>query len=211
MTSSPSAVDPPEGGREALIRAAVEAIEADGLAAVTLRGITRRASVSHAAPAHHFGDKAGLFTAVAVEGFEILERALSGSLAANRHRAAKERLHDLAVTYTSFAVEHRAHFEVMFRAELLHGEAPDYRTASALAFQRFRDVVGEAAAEGWGIGLDVDTLSLLAWSSVHGVVELSSHGALREFGYEPDTRALSERLARVLTDMLDRELAPPGR
>src|SRR5438552_15731925 len=30
-----------------------------------MREIARRAGVSHAAPAHHFGDKAGIFTAIA--------------------------------------------------------------------------------------------------------------------------------------------------
>ena len=49
----------------ALLEAAVQAILEVGSAAVSLRDLARRAGVSHAAPAHHFGDKAGLLTAVA--------------------------------------------------------------------------------------------------------------------------------------------------
>jgi hypothetical protein len=43
----------------ALLRAAVEAIGHTGPAAMSLREVARRAGVSHAAAAYHFGDKAG--------------------------------------------------------------------------------------------------------------------------------------------------------
>ena len=39
---------------------------ADG---ISLRELARAAGVSHAAPAHHFTDRRGLFTALATEGF----------------------------------------------------------------------------------------------------------------------------------------------
>ena len=51
--------------RPALLRAAVETIEQAGPAAMSLREAARRAGVSHTAAAYHFGDKAGLLTAVA--------------------------------------------------------------------------------------------------------------------------------------------------
>src|SRR5438093_9265114 len=46
--------------REAVLEAAVAEIEALGPARLSMREIARRAGVSHAAPAHHFGDKAGI-------------------------------------------------------------------------------------------------------------------------------------------------------
>jgi Bacterial regulatory proteins, tetR family len=49
--------------RRALVEAALQAIAEVGPAAVSLRDLARRTGVSHAAPAHHFGDKAGLLTA----------------------------------------------------------------------------------------------------------------------------------------------------
>ena len=48
-----------------------------GPGGVSLRDLARRAGVSHAAPAHHFGDKAGVLTAVAAEGYHLLADALS--------------------------------------------------------------------------------------------------------------------------------------
>jgi len=38
---------------------------------VSMRRIARRTGVSHAALAYKFGDKAGIFTAVATEGFRL--------------------------------------------------------------------------------------------------------------------------------------------
>ena len=58
--------------REAVLEAAVAEIEALGPARLSMREIARRAGVSHAAPAHHFGDKAGIFTAIAAEGYRLL-------------------------------------------------------------------------------------------------------------------------------------------
>ena len=40
-----------------------------GIERFSLRGVAKRAGVSHAAPAHHFGDAGGLLTALAAEGF----------------------------------------------------------------------------------------------------------------------------------------------
>jgi AcrR family transcriptional regulator len=62
--------------RRAVLDAAVAAIAESGPAALSLRDLARRAEVSHAAPAHHFGDKAGVLTALAAEGYALLADAL---------------------------------------------------------------------------------------------------------------------------------------
>src|SRR6266496_3683288 len=54
--------------RQALLDAAVATLDEVGADGLSLREVARRAGVSHAAPAHHFTDKAGLLTAVATEG-----------------------------------------------------------------------------------------------------------------------------------------------
>src|SRR4029453_17310460 len=95
----------------ALLEAAVEAAAEVGAAAVSLRDLARRAGVSHAAPAHHFGDKAGLLTAVATEGFELLADELTDA------RDTGADFLGIGVRYVGFAVDHRAHFEVMYRPD----------------------------------------------------------------------------------------------
>src|SRR5690606_20032828 len=82
---------------------------ADGL---SLRDLARRSGVSHAAPAHHFGDRRGLFTALAAQGFELLAQALAPSVSGHRFDRT-------AVAYVRFAVDNPGHFAVMFRSDLL--------------------------------------------------------------------------------------------
>ena len=61
--------------------AAVDLIGELGPAGFSLREVARRAGVSHAAPAHHFGDSRGLLTAIAIEAFETLDRAITTAIA----------------------------------------------------------------------------------------------------------------------------------
>ena len=58
------------GDLKAAILAEAAALVADrGADGLSLRELARAAGVSHAAPAHHFTDRRGLFTALATEGF----------------------------------------------------------------------------------------------------------------------------------------------
>ena len=63
--------------REVLLEKAADAIEEDGIGALSLRAVARRAGVSHGAPAHHFRDKTGLLTALATQAMGRLRAALS--------------------------------------------------------------------------------------------------------------------------------------
>lgn len=193
---------PDTGGRRALIDATVAAIEEGGLAGVSLRSITRRAAVSHAAPAHHFGDKAGLFTAVALEGFQALERELTAALdkAAGRHPA--ERMQALAVAYVGFATAHRAHFEVMFRPELLRTDDPDLQQAGLATFGLLRQAVRSAHDDGFGGGVGVDELTLACWSLAHGLVQLTTYGALGQVGFPGAAVDLAANLTRLMGEAI---------
>ncbi|MEU8296652.1 TetR/AcrR family transcriptional regulator [Micromonospora sp. NPDC048909] len=173
--------------RRALLDAAVEVIEESGPAAVSLRDLARRAGVSHAAPAHHFGDKAGLLTVLAVQGFEMLAEALRG---------AGDDLLDAGVAYVDFAVRHRAHFEVMFRPELYRADAPEVRAAREGAGDALRaGVAGRPARDGGPADPGRDALA--AWSIVHGFATLWLAGALpARVGDDPQraARAVIRRL-----------------
>lgn len=168
--------------RRALLTAAAEAIAESGPAALSLRDLARRAGVSHAAPAHHFGDKAGLLTAFAAQGFDLLTEAL---------RAAGGNLLDTGVAYVGFAVRHRAHFEVMFRPELYRPDDPDLVAARARTGELLRGGVARHT------GREPDTDALAAWSIVHGFATLWLAGALPpRVGEDPEAaaRAVIRRL-----------------
>src|SRR5215218_4210516 len=150
--------------RRVLLEAAVEAIDEVGPAALSLRDLARRAGVSHAAPAHHFGDKAGLLTAVAADGFRQLAATLRDT-----YEATGDFL-EVGVAYVRFAVTHRVHFEVMFRPELYHTDDPELVRARDAARALLYPPAAEAATSP-DAGGDVRA-GVAAWSLVHGLATL---------------------------------------
>ena len=189
MTPGPGARPYHHGDlRRALLDAAVEVIAAEGPAAVSLRELARRAGVSHAAPAHHFGDKAGLLTAVAADGFGLLAEELRAA-----YEATGEFL-EVGVAYARFAVTHPAHFAVMFRPDLHRRDDAALRAAREAA----RGVLYRRAGDQTGTeGLDAATAAVAAWSLVHGLVALWQSGNLPpELGDDPEqlTRAVARHL-----------------
>ncbi|MFC4564571.1 TetR/AcrR family transcriptional regulator [Nocardiopsis mangrovi] len=156
--------------RQAVLSAAVDAIAESGPAGVSLRDLARRAGVSHAAPAHHFGDKAGLLTAIAAEGYAMLADALHE--AQERTRSYRE----VGVAYVRFAVEHRAHFAVMFQPALF--DTGDAAVAAARARADRALTGGVDAILGEGADPDRHLASIGAWSLVHGFATLWLNGSL---------------------------------
>jgi AcrR family transcriptional regulator len=170
--------------RRALIDAALDAIAHDGAANIRLRDVARRAGVSHAAPAHHFVDKAGLLTAIATEGFALLAAELTATY--DRTRSFLE----VGVAYVRFAVEHQAHFEVMFRTELYRTDDPALVDAKAGSAAALYGHVGDVAAN--GAGGDRLSAGVAAWSLVHGLATLWLNGNLpQQLGDDPEAMARS--------------------
>ncbi|GAB3992190.1 TetR/AcrR family transcriptional regulator [Glycomyces albus] len=129
--------------RRVLIAAAVESLGEVGPSALSLRAVAKRAGVSHAAPAHHFGDKAGLLTAVAAEGYDRFADALERAWETGDFI-------EVGVAYVRFALDNRPYFEIMFRPELLHEDDPDLARAEArsrsVLFRGAADLAGENRA-----------------------------------------------------------------
>jgi AcrR family transcriptional regulator len=173
----------------ALLEAAVEAIAEVGPAAVSLRDLARRAGVSHAAPAHHFGDKAGLLTAVATDGFRRLAATLRET-----YEATGDFL-EVGVAYVRFAVDHRAHFEVMFRPELYRTDDPELVQAREQARALLYPPAAEAANS--PDGRDELRAGVAAWSLVHGLATLWLNQNLPpQLGDDPEQ--ITREVARYL-------------
>lgn len=175
--------------RHAVLTAAVGVIRDQGPTAVSLRDLARRAGVSHAAPAHHFGDKAGLLTAIAAEGHELLAAAL-----AEARPGPDTDLADVGAAYVGFAVAHPAHFEVMYRTDLLRNDDPDLVAARAHA--------GELLATGIsalpGPARDATDAALAAWSLAHGFATLLLTGSATRMIGDRDPHTAFRAVARHL-------------
>src|SRR5215470_9622220 len=110
--------------RAAILTEAARLVAERGADRLSLRELARAAGVSHAAPAHHFTDRRGLFTAMATEGFGMLAEALRG---------ARPDFLDAALAYVRFAIDHPGHYEVMFDKSLYDAGAPDLVAAETAA------------------------------------------------------------------------------
>jgi AcrR family transcriptional regulator len=151
--------------RRTVLAAAVDAIGESGLDGWSLRELARRAGVSHAAPAHHFGDKAGLLTALAAEGFDLLADTLAP--------AASDFL-EAGLAYVRFAVEHPVHFGVMFQPKLYRADDETVRAARERAGALLRQ--GAQAVE---TTPDAGAVTARAgWSIAHGFASLCLAGAI---------------------------------
>jgi AcrR family transcriptional regulator len=169
--------------RRALLGAAVQLIGETGPGAMSVREVARRAGVTHAAATYHFGDKAGLLTALAVDGYRLLGDALREA-----HETQRSFL-EIGVAYVRFAVTHRAHFEVMFRPELYHRDAEELLAAKAVTaalLYQADQVSDEELRSG-----------IAAWAIVHGIATLWLNGNLPpRLGDDPEeiTRVVASRL-----------------
>lgn len=157
--------------RRSLLRAALAEIDENGIGRVSLRAIARRCGVSHQATAHHFEDRAGLFTVLAAEGFEaLLARSERAIAAAERH--GDDPLVAAAMAYIEFAGEQPTTFDVMFRPELVHHDDERLDAARLALWEHGQRVVESVQAQGWAPEVPAEVLNMACWSTVHGYATL---------------------------------------
>lgn len=162
--------------RATAIAAAVAEVEEVGISAASMRRIARRAGVTHAALAHHFADKTGLFTAVAAEGFRRMAEAIGPAAAGDRGFLFG------GAQYVRFALQNAGFYEVLFRPNLCHPDDPEFKAARTAAFDILR---GTARQSLIGSGdpdavtdADVASLVIAGWSMSHGYATLLATGNL---------------------------------
>jgi AcrR family transcriptional regulator len=165
---------------DALLKAAERILERDGLPGLTLRAVAREAGVSHAAPAHHFGDLTGLVSELAAIGYGRFGAALTAAAAAGRSPAEMGLARGRA--YVDFARAHPAMYQLMFSAERLDMNNPVLRQAADASFSGLVAAINESRND--AIAENTLTLGQAAdiarvWSLVHGFAMLLIDGRLQ--------------------------------
>jgi AcrR family transcriptional regulator len=197
--------------RSALLDAALALLHEGGPEAVTLRAAAARAGVSHAAPNHHFGDKAGLVEALAVRCFERFTAALQSAWD-DTPGPSIARFRGVGLAYVGFATAHPEEFRLMNRSELRRtgrqgserDDASRVERAARGAYDVLITAIRTSQADGFVADGDPHALALTAWSAVHGLAVLVIDGLLAS-GEEPLT---SEELAGIVTGTLGLGLMP---
>ncbi|WP_116246100.1 TetR/AcrR family transcriptional regulator [Nocardiopsis sp. FIRDI 009] len=182
--------------RAAVLERAAEVIEREGPYSFSLRSLAADLGVSHTAPRHHFGSREGVLNAIAVEGFQVLAERLR----ANR-RAGGDFL-EAGVEYVRFAVEHPAHFQVMFAPALLTEDDAELEAARSAAFAELTTGV-DSVADDVLAAEDRPSAVVAGWSIVHGIATLALTGNLdasgvRDLFDDTDLLAVTRRSAGLL-------------
>ena len=185
----------------ALLQAAELELEEKGLENLSLRAIAKRVGVSHAAPAHHFGDTQGLLSALAARGFELFIDAQRAQQARTKPHP-KAQLAAAGLGYIKFAAEHPALFRLMFSSK-----RPDFISEPlSNAAQRSFDMLVEniEAVHGKNAYQDEKAMQdvMAAWAVTHGLADLLSSGRMKYLTNlsEPDrSRILSQIIIRLVT------------
>ncbi|KUI46576.1 TetR family transcriptional regulator [Mycobacterium sp. GA-1199] len=173
------------GDLKAVILAEAARLVAErGADGISLRELARVAGVSHAAPAHHFTDRRGLFTALAAQGWCKLAAALA---------AAKPEFIDAALAYVRFALDHPGHYAVMFDRSLVDPNDEELKAARDAAGKELRHGVG--TLDDPRAAQDPAAAALAAWSLVHGFSLLWLNKAIDADG---DPIATVHRVAGML-------------
>lgn len=167
-----------------LLDAALAELREVGVDRMSLRGVARRAGVSHAAPSHHFGDKNGLLTALAAEGLDEFQGYLQR---ARRPDDPVAGLLELGRAYIEFAADHPDHYDLMFRHTLVDTADAEYQRAGSEAYATLQDHVAAMQALGWHADVPLTELTTAVWGLVHGLCTLRAQRAIDVMAGETST------------------------
>ena len=186
-----------DGLHARLVRVGVELVASEGLPALTLREIARRAGVSHGAPRRYFPTHLALLSAIARAGFADLDARIAAALADSSSNP-RARLATVARQYVEFGLTNRGMFELMFRHDLLESNHLRLREVSLPLFELLVDLVSHARP---GTDPPAAVVAGALWANLHGLVQLSSWGSLA-------LATGADDLESLLTATLDAHLGP---
>jgi AcrR family transcriptional regulator len=175
----------------AVVAAAGQIADAEGLEAVTLARVAAELGVRSPSLYNHVAGHAALLRAVAIESVEELAAAITGA-AVGRSRA--DAIRAVADAYRAYALEHPGRYAATVRAPE-QGDA-EAETAAAAAVSPLVAVLA-----GWGIeGDDAVHLVRVLRSGLHGFVSIEMAGG---FGLKLDVDRSYELLLDGLVAAID--------
>jgi AcrR family transcriptional regulator len=182
--------------RRALKDEALVLIAEKGVEGLSLREVASRVGVSHAAPYHHFADRAALVHALAHEGMALMDERMAAAEAAAMDDP-RARLAAIGLAYVEFAVERPDYYAAFTAPDCGFGEPR-------------REQPPEPSGDTWGRLLnaveacqqdhalppgDPTVLAVYLWSLVHGLAELWRLGSFEGLPVSRDgLRPLAEQV-----------------
>jgi len=176
-----------------LIEAAVSVLSQVGITKLSLREVARRAGVSHGAPAHHFGDKQGLFTAIAAAGFRLQTEKMQEARR-NVGRDSQAQLSAIGRAYILFAAEQPEYFGVMFQRDIINEDDSSYLEALEASATVLKETISGLGSIDVKDSGQVDAKFIASWGMVHGIATLLLSGNLKEVSDANDLNNLLDSI-----------------
>lgn len=167
-----------------------------GVEAFSLRSVAKRAGVSHAAPAHHFGDANGLLTALAAFGFQEF-LATQHAFEARALKTPRDQLIAAGLGYVGFARARPALFKLMFGSQRTNYANPALKSAAD-------DAITHLMVQVNLVGGDLAQDVMAVWATAHGLADLLIAGRIKVIAGLPE-----DALQEMLTAILARSLPGP--
>jgi AcrR family transcriptional regulator len=188
--------------REALVHAALRALEHGRVEDLSLRALGRDLGVSPRAPYRHFATKESLLAAVAVEGLRRWETFVTPRVAAAGPSPVAQ-VRAISEAYVLFAVEHPAAFRVMYAPYATVEEgSPELVRARSEGHRAGLDVIIAGQKAGLLRAGDPMQLALGLWTSMHGLAVLLTEGQLGRYDRPIDAAKLSELVSGLMLEGL---------
>jgi AcrR family transcriptional regulator len=185
--------------KNAIISAAITLIKKKGSTSISLREVSKKAGVSHAAPYRHFNNKNDLLAAIAQKGFEKLKKQIAQA----EHEYAddpKKQLIEAGAAYVELAVTSPEITQLMFSGYVDTENCSEcFKYDADDAFKALLNIINNGCNKGFFIKHDPQALTLATWSMVHGFAMLIIGKQLTsDFNTDFQIRIMT----RMLCDML---------
>jgi len=183
--------------RRALIEEAGKVLESEGAASISLRRLARSLGVSHAAPGHHFSDRAELLSELASVGYAGLADALEEAM---ESAVPEDWLKATGRAYIRFGMANPERYRMMFASQLMGEDCPDgLRAESSRAYLALLRASYQGLPDVDPAEYQVGITELYAWSLVHGAVMLWLDGQL---GERVDPESFLDLTDRILDEKM---------
>ena len=171
--------------RQALIAATLDLIQEDQVHLIGFRELARRLDVSRTAPYRHFESVEQLLVVVVEEGFRKFIAALD-EVSGDAALSGKQRIIALGVAYVEFALEHSAHYRLMFEPKFFKkGSYPTIQALSRRSFRLLKEACALCLPEDAGEA-EQRHIANLAWAAVHGMARLFIDGQWNHIKNRPE-------------------------
>lgn len=159
--------------RDKILVAAKELFLLKGVEKTSIRNIADQIEYSPGIIYHYFRDKNEIFHALHQGGFQQMMQKMQ-VLASVQN--PMERLIAMGRLYVDFALENPDMYDLMFIKEApidhVHDSEHDHWKEGGGSFNFLRETIRQCIQEGHFEGHQLEPLSYLIWSSVHGLVSL---------------------------------------